>query len=916
MKAVSSFNNASEMLAKVYEPVETEARWQKAWEESRIFHPDPNAPGEPFSVVIPPPNVTGSLHMGHAFNSALIDTIVRFQRLLGKNTLCLPGTDHASIAVQTILERQLKEQGKSKEDLGRKGFLDLAWRWKVQSGGIIVNQMRRLGYSADWQRERFTLDKGLNDAVIEAFVLLHEQGLIYRGEYLVNWCPASNSAVSDLEVETRDVKGSLWYFRYPLKNSSAYLEIATTRPETLLGDVAVAVNPDDKRYKSLVGQKLILPLVGREIFIIADDHVDANFGTGCVKVTPAHDPNDFAIGMRHNLSQVTVIDKNGSMNDMAGIFAGLDRFQARKAVVAAMEAKGLLVKIETYQHSIPYSDRGKVPIEPLLSFQWFVNAEPLALNCREALDTDHLKFVPKRWEKVYRNWLIDIRDWCISRQLWWGHQIPVWFVISETNSQLNEHTPYIVARTSVEALEQARECYGDKIVINQDEDVLDTWFSSGLWPFSTLGWPDSNSADFQCWYPNSTLVTGFDIIFFWVARMTMMASSFTKKMPFKEVYIHGLVRDENNCKMSKSMGNGIDPLVLIDRYGADALRFALVWEVAGAGQDIRLDYNRNENTSLKVESSRNFANKIWNACRFTLMNLNDQNTNNLGTPDPRQLKLSDRWILSRLAQVNIEMSEYYSSYNLGEAAKAIYEFTWNDLCDWFIELAKRRINSDDYTLRQTTFQVLMIVLEQILVMLHPLMPHITEELWHGLMRVPANVFLANQPWPMIDRGAIDNLLEQQFLEFIEAIRIVRNLRTVAGLKPNQFAPVLFVTKRSDLAAVLKESIQDIMSLTRAELVEILWESPELPSCLSGMSGELQVLLPIDGLVDLEALRIRLERDLSKANKEILILINRLDNPNFINKAPEIIVSEAKTNLEQLKIQSAVAQGRLDNILGF
>nr|AUG32367.1 t-RNA synthetase, class Ia:Valyl-tRNA [Paulinella longichromatophora] len=900
-------------LPKIYDPLSTESLWQQAWDESGVFHPDPKAPGEPFSIVIPPPNVTGSLHMGHAFNTALIDTIVRFQRLQGKNTLCLPGTDHASIAVQTLLDRQLKKEGRNKESLGRKAFLERAWQWKTESGGIITSQMRRLGYSVDWSRERFTLDQGLSKAVVEAFVLLHERGLIYRGEYLVNWCPVSDSAVSDLEVEMKEVKGKLWYFRYPLTDNSGYLEVATTRPETLLGDVAVAVNPKDQRYSSLVGRELTLPLVGRIIPIIADDHVDKNFGTGCVKVTPAHDPNDFIIGSRHNLSQITVINRNGTMNSNSGRFAGIDRFEARKNIVTAMEDEGLLVKIENYHHSVPYSDRGKVPIEPLLSFQWFVNAEPLAERCRQSIDTGKPQFIPQRWEKVYRNWLVDIRDWCISRQLWWGHRIPAWFIVSETNGQVCDDTPYVVARTELEALEEAYKCYGSKSIIVQEKDVLDTWFSSGLWPFSTLGWPDTTNPDLKEWYPTSTLVTGFDIIFFWVARMTMLAGEFTKTIPFSNIYIHGLVRDENNCKMSKSMGNGIDPLILIDRYGADALRFALVWEVAGAGQDIRLDYSRSDNSSIKVASARNFANKLWNACRFTLMNIGEDTTLDFNMPNPTVLTLADRWILSRLARVNLEVSEYYSSYNLGEAARKLYEFTWNDLCDWFIELTKWRFITNNKVLSDTSHQVLRLVLEQVLVMLHPLMPHLTEELWHGLVSAPRSIFLSKQTWPMADRSAIDNSLEQQFSELIEAIRIVRNLRMVAGVKPSQSVPILFITKRRDLAAVLKESTQDIMFLTRAEIVEVLWESPELPSCIAGMSGELQVLLPIDGLVDLNALTTRLERDLSKANKDIINLTTRLGNPNFIRKAPPEVVREVTMNLAEAKTQAELAQGRLSNL---
>ncbi|MFL2672942.1 MAG: valine--tRNA ligase [Prochlorococcaceae cyanobacterium] len=905
-------------LAKTYDPQATEARWQQAWESSGAFHPDPEAPGEPFSLVTPPPNVTGSLHMGHAFNTALIDTIVRFQRMQGKNVLCLPGTDHASIAVQTILEKQLKAEGSSKEELGREGFLERCWAWKGESGGRIVSQLRRLGFSVDWQRERFTLDAGCSQAVIEAFVNLHEQGLIYRGEYLVNWCPASGSAVSDLEVEMKEVDGHLWHFRYPLSDGSGHLEVATTRPETMLGDTGVAVNPSDGRYSALVGQTLTLPLVGRQIPIVADEHVDAEFGTGCVKVTPAHDPNDFAIGQRHGLPLITVMAKDGSMNSEAGRFAGLDRFEARKAVVAAMEEQGLLVKVEPHRHSVPYSDRGKVPVEPLLSTQWFVKAEPLAARCREALDQAKPQFVPERWSKVYRDWLTDIRDWCISRQLWWGHRIPAWFVISESGGRYTDTTPYVVARNEAEALEKARAQFGAEAQIEQDEDALDTWFSSGLWPFSTLGWPDQNAADLQRWYPTSLLVTGFDIIFFWVARMTMMAGAFTGETPFADVYIHGLVRDENNRKMSKSAGNGIDPLLLIDRYGADALRFALVREVAGAGQDIRLDYDRKSDTSGTVEASRNFANKLWNATRFALMNLGGKTPESLGKPDPAALQLADRWILSRLARVNRETAARYSSYGLGEAAKGLYEFAWNEVCDWYLELSKRRLNpgenpsAEALADQRTARQVLAQVMEELQRMLHPLMPHLSEELWHALTGADDATYLALQSWPELDEAALDEALERSFSELFEAIRVVRNLRAVAGLKPSQAAPVRFITMRSDLAESLWRASVDIAALTRAESVEVLADAPA-GRALAGVSGELQVLLPIDGLVDLEALKGRLSKDLSKAEKEIAGLQKRLDNPNFADKAPAAVVAECRANLAEAETQAQLARQRLADL---
>ncbi len=928
-QAKSKKSSEASRLPKTYDPVGTENRWQQAWEEKRAFEPDPNAPGDPFSIVIPPPNVTGSLHMGHAFNTALIDTIVRFKRLKGCNVLCLPGTDHASIAVQSILEKQLKERGLNRRDLGRASFLDKAWEWKEKSGGRIVDQLKRLGYSVDWSRERFTLDEGLSEAVSEAFVRLYERGLIYRGEYLVNWCPASGSAVSDLEVEMKEVDGYLWHFRYPLISSSktakeiSFLEVATTRPETMLGDVAVAVNPSDERYKDLIGEKLTLPLVGRTIPIIGDPLVDKDFGTGCVKVTPAHDPNDFDMGRRHDLPQITVMTKKGTMNDNAGRFKGLDRFDARKAVVASLKEIGLLTKIESYRHSVPYSDRGKVPVEPLLSTQWFVKMDPLAKSCIEFFDKGQPKFVPKRWSKVYRDWLTDIKDWCISRQLWWGHRIPAWFVISQTENKVVNETPYIVARSEEEAKKLAREKYGDSAQIEQDEDVLDTWFSSGLWPFSTLGWPNKNNLDFQRWYPTNTLVTGFDIIFFWVARMTMMAGVFTERMPFSDVYIHGLVRDEQNRKMSKSLGNGIDPLLLIKRYGTDALRFALVREVAGAGQDIRLDFDRTNQTSATVEASRNFANKLWNATRFALINLEDQDYENLDKFNSSQFQSSDKWILSRLARVNIETSNRYENYALGEAAKGLYEFAWNDLCDWYLELIKRRlINSDSLSHeelldRKIAKSVLYKVLSDLLVMLHPLMPHLTEELWHALTSSSEDQFLALQLWPELDEKNLNIDLENSYLDLFSSIKLIRNLRAVAGLKPSQKVPVMLVSGKEVLQNTLKNSINDIALLTKAQEVRILTpeQAKSLPSlkALAGVSGELEVVLPIEGLVDIVSLRSRLEKDLNKAQKEIASLSGRLANQNFIDKAPQDVVEDCKSNLIEATAQARLVKERLSGL---
>ena len=799
-------------LSSQYDPSITEDKWQAAWEARHVFKADPNHSGEPFCVVIPPPNVTGSLHMGHAFENALIDTLVRYQRMQGRNTLWLPGTDHASIAVQTILEKELKAQGKTREEVGRDAFLERAWEWKEESGGTIVGQLRKLGVSVDWSRERFTMDEGLSRAVATAFNRLYDEGLIYRGNYMVNWCPESQSAVSDLEVEPTEVDGHLWHLRYPLSDGSGALEVATTRPETMLGDTAVAVNPQDDRYTHLIGKTITLPIVGREIPIIADDFVDREFGTGCVKVTPAHDPNDFAMGQRHDLPLITVMNKDGTMNHNAGPFEGIDRFEARKLVVDRLRDDGFLVKVEDYRHTVPYSDRGKVPIEPLLSTQWFVKIRPLADNALDALDNHQSpRFVPERWTKVYRDWLVNLRDWCISRQLWWGHQIPAWYAVSETDGQITDHTPFVVAMDEDEARTKAIAQFGEDVVLEQDPDVLDTWFSSGLWPFSTMGWPDETARDLQTYYPTTTLVTGFDIIFFWVARMTMMAGHFTQTMPFETVYIHGLVRDENNQKMSKSKGNGIDPLLLINKYGTDALRYALIREVIGAGQDIRLEYDRKTDESASVEAARNFTNKLWNASRFVMMNLSGQTPAQLGTPDPAALELADRWILSRYHGVVQRVGHHIDRYGFGEAAKELYDFIWGDFCDWYIELVKPRFQAEGMS-KRVAQQTLAQVLDGILRLLHPFMPHITEEVWHTLNQVGEETFLSVQAYPQADPSAIDPQLEDDFQLAIGTIRTIRNLRAEAGIKPAVQIETILQSENAterDILTATQAYIQDL-----------------------------------------------------------------------------------------------------------
>ena len=894
-----------------YSPFEVEKKWQEKWESLKAFSPNPEDDGEPFCVVIPPPNVTGSLHMGHAFNTALIDVVVRFQRLLGKNVLCLPGTDHASIAVQTILEKQLKSEGKTSEDIGRDEFLKRAWNWKEQSGGRIVSQLKRIGYSVDWTRERFTLDQKLNEAVIEAFNILYKKNLIYRGEYLVNWCPESQSAVSDLEVEMQEVNGHLWHFKYPLISESGeqldkYLEVATTRPETLLGDTAVAVNPDDDRYKEFIGVKVKVPFVDREIPIIADSHVDKDFGTGCVKVTPAHDPNDFAIGKRHNLKQINVMNKDGTLNINAGIFQNLDRYEARKKIIKELDNLGLLTKIEDYKHTVPFSDRGKVPIEPLLSTQWFLKMDDISQGCLNEIDSKKPSFIPPRWEKVYKDWLENINDWCISRQLWWGHQIPAWYVLDESQDSIEQNTPYIVARNEEDALIEANKKFGLNIKLVRDKDVLDTWFSSGLWPFSTLGWPNTNDPDFKKWYPNNVLVTGFDIIFFWVARMTMMGNTFTNNIPFKDVYIHGLVRDENNKKMSKSSGNGIDPILLIDKYGSDALRFALIREVAGAGQDIRLDFDRKKDTSSTVEASRNFANKLWNATKFVLINKTSNNNYSLNESDETSLELCDKWILSKLNQVNIKVAALLKEYKLGESAKLLYEFTWNDFCDWYVEFAKQRFNNKETNNRQISEKVLIKVLNDILVMIHPFMPHITEELWHVLQLKSDKELLSLQKWPTQENKFVDNKLDNSFQQLFEIIRLIRNLRAELGLKPSEKVPVYLISDNDELIDFLKILVDDIQTLTKSSEVFIFKpnavDKKEFAKSFSGIISDLEVYLPFQDFVNIDALKERLNKDLKKVTTELDNLNKRLSNKNFVDKAPKDIVDECRFKLNEGSVQ--------------
>jgi len=893
-----------------YDHSSTEKKWQQLWQSKEIYKANASSNKDKvYSIVIPPPNVTGSLHMGHAFNTSLIDTLVRYHRMCGYNTLCLPGTDHASIAVQTIIEKQLKEQGKTRNDLTREDFLEKAWQWKRQSGDTIVGQLRRLGLSADWSRERFTLDEQLCLAVREAFVRLYEDGLIYRGEYLVNWCPASQSAVSDLEVEMQEVQGNLWYLKYPLSDGSGSIEVATTRPETMLGDTGIAVNPEDPRYRHLIGKSVTLPILNREIPIFGDDLVDPDFGTGCVKVTPAHDPNDFLMGQRHQLASINILNKDGTLNENAGPFAGDDRFVARKKLVAKLEQEGVLSKVEEYVHSVPYSDRGKVPIEPLISTQWFVKIEELAQSTLKYLDEDNLpKFVPERWSKVYRDWLVKLNNWCISRQLWWGHQIPAWYVVSKTSGEITAQTPFVVARSQSQAEIIAREKYGSDIVLEQDPDVLDTWFSSGLWPFSTLGWPE-NTEDMRIYFPTSTLVTGFDIIFFWVARMTLMSTYLTKQIPFQDVYIHGLVRDEKGKKMSKSANNGIDPLLLIEKYGVDALRYTLIREVAGAGQDITLQYNRKTNESESVQASRNFANKLWNASRFVMMNLSGQTPNNLDFSSAT-LELSDKWILSRFNQTVVQTRNLIENYGLGEAAKGLYEFIWHDFCDWYIELTKSRLFQKGDPVAKA---VLGYVLDGILRLLHPFMPHITEEIWSSLNQSNQQ-FLSLQTYPETNIQYLNPPLEESFNFLIGVIRTIRNLRAEAAIKPAIKVNIILQSESLTEKSILlegKKYIQDLAKVEQISLVDILEE--QYNQSLVSLYDTTQIVLPLKGVIDISPLLAKLVKSIAKVEKDITNLNARLNKPGFLEQAPGELIQESRASLAEAEKQLLILQQQYNRL---
>lgn len=869
----------------VYDPATVESKWYKYWEDEGLFHAEVEPDKEPFSIVIPPPNVTGQLHMGHALDNTLQDILIRFKRMQGYNTLWMPGTDHAGIATQIKVEEMLAKEGLTRYDLGREKFIDRVWEWKRQYGSRIIKQLKSLGASCDWPRERFTMDEGCSRAVREVFVSLYEKGLIYQGNRITNWCPRCKTALSDIEVEHEEKSGYLYHVRYPVEGMDGeYVTVATTRPETILGDTAVAVHPDDGRYRHLVGKHLILPLVGRRLPIIADEYVDPSFGTGAVKVTPAHDPNDFEMGLRHQLPEIIVINPDGTMAENTGQYAGMDRYECRRALVRDLEEQGYLVRIDEHVHSVGHCQRCSTVVEPLTSKQWFVRMKPLAQPAIEAVASGKIKFVPERFTKIYINWLENIRDWCISRQIWWGHRIPAWYC---------ECGETIVSREDVTCCPK---CGGK---VEQDPDVLDTWFSSALWPFSTMGWPEK-TAELAHFYPTSVLVTGYDIIFFWVARMVFMAMEFQREIPFRHVFIHGLVRDAQGRKMSKSLGNGIDPLEVIEKYGADTLRFTLVTGNT-PGNDMRFYWER-------VESSRNFANKIWNASRFVLMNLDGFDA--ADQPDPARFTLADRWILSRYAQTVTDVTANLEKFELGEAARLLYEFIWNEYCDWYIELTKGRLyRKENIEDRRAAQYVLWYVLRGTLELLHPFMPFITEAIWQALPHDGKSIVVA--PWPKTQPELIDAEAERHMTVLMDTIKAVRNMRAEVNVPPGKKSEVILHVATEELAEVFRTNIAYLQALAAAESVAICGADADKPeNAMAAVVSGVEVYLPLKGLIDVEKETARLNKELAGLEKEIARIAGKLANPGFLAKAPADVVEKERAREREYQEKRAAILERL------
>lgn len=852
-------------MSKTYNPKEVEDKTYAYWHEKGYFKPEVHPDGAPFTIVMPPPNITGQLHMGHAFDGTLQDVLVRYKRMDGFSALWLPGTDHASIATEVkVVDKLREEEGKTKQDIGREAYMERAWDWALTYKTRITSQLKKLGASCDWSRERFTMDEGCNQAVNEAFVTLYEKGLIYKGSRIINWCPTCKTALSEAEVEYAEQQGHLWHIRYPLASEDGYLVVATTRPETMLGDSGVAVNPEDERYRHLVGKTVILPLLNKEIPIIADEYVDMKFGTGAVKMTPAHDPNDYEVGLRHNLEQIRIISDDGTMNELAGKYKDMDRYECRKAVVKDLEDLGLLEKIEEHQHNVGECYRCKTTVETLTSEQWFVKMEPLAKPALEAVRNRQTEFIPDRFSKIYYNWLENIRDWCISRQLWWGHRIPAYYC--------GNCGEMIVAK---EVPAACPKCGGTQIT--QDEDVLDTWFSSGLWPFSTLGWPE-NTDDLKKFYPTSVLVTGYDIIFFWVARMIFMGLLEMGETPFKDVYIHGLVRDSQGRKMSKSLGNGIDPLELIETYSADALRFTIITGNS-AGNDIRWQ-------DEKVESSRNFLNKIWNAARFVLMNLDDDIMEKKDAA-MAHLENTDKWILSRMNTVVQEVNHNMEKYELGIAASKVYDFAWNEYCDWYIELVKPRLYGDEEQTKISAQYTLRVVLDTILRLLHPFTPFITEEINSYLPGADGDIIIAQ--WPHFNEADVFPEDEKEVVFLMEAIRSIRNIRAEMDVPNSKKTQLFMISENSKHLSLMESSLLYFQKLASVSSILAISKEEVQENYVSAVVDDLELYINLDELVDREKEIARLSTEKKKLEEEINRVIKKLSNKGFTDKAPEKVV---------------------------
>ena len=872
-----------------YDPSQVEPGRYKEWIEKGLFKPNEDKEAKPYSIVIPPPNVTGKLHLGHAWDTTLQDMIIRQKRMQGFDTLWLPGMDHAGIATQAKVEARLAEDGISRYDLGREKFVEKVWEWKGEYADIIHQQWAKLGLSLDYDRERFTLDDGLSKAVRKVFVTLYKKGLIYRGEYIINWDPKARTALSDIEVIHKDDKGAFYHVKYPFAddttfNGKNYIEIATTRPETMMGDVAVAVNPDDERYKDIVGKTLVLPLQGRHIPIIADQYVDPEFGTGMVKITPAHDPNDFEVGNRHNLERINTMNEDATMNANAGKYEGLDRFEARKAIVSDLEEQGYMLKIEPIVHSVGHSERTGVQVESRLSTQWFVKMKPLAEAALKNQETDdRVDFVPPRFEHTFTQWMENIEDWCISRQLWWGHQIPAWYHKETGEIYVGEEAP-----EDIENWEQ-------------DSDVLDTWFSSALWSFSTMGWPDTESPDFKRYFPTNTLVTGYDIIFFWVSRMIFQSVEFTKRRPFKNVLIHGLIRDEQGRKMSKSLGNGIDPMDVIDKYGADALRWFLS-NGSAPGQDVRFSYT-------KMDAAWNFINKIWNASRFVIMNLDSDVE--LSLPEASEWQLADKWILSRLNDTVRDVTRLFDSFEFGEAGRALYNFIWNDFCDWYIEMAKENLTGEDEKLKKNTQCILRYVLDQILRLMHPIMPFVTEKIWLSMPHDGASLVVAEYP---VEHTEFDNQVAEKDMDnLIELIKAVRNSRSEVNAPMSSAIDILIKTKDDDTRKVFENNVDYINRFCHPKRLEIAAdiEAPKL-AMTSVITGA-EVYLPLADLIDLNEEISRLQKEAKKLESEVTRGEKKLGNEKFVANAPEAVVAKEKEKLANYKQQLAATESRIEEL---